>query len=335
VATSPFAFPLGVPIFRWFDGNGAPAASYQVQTYVAGTSTPLATYPTYVDGVAGTNANTNPVILDAAGAAQIWVQAAFYKVVILMPVALGGAVVYTQDNVPVAFGYPQPYPTEWVREANTLAYVSANALNVMGVDVTSIYHTGRRIKAQVTAGTVYGTVKSSSFAVNTGVNIQFDSGGTLDAGLSALNYGIISYASPSYLDPRTALSVKLTANQTGFAAATKLAGWTVELDSNNEWSAANNRWVCNYPGKYIVEFQCEFLDTAAGAAVTPQIYKNGSSVRQAASRAFSTVSNITSAVVRYVFTATNNDFIEAFVLGTAATTVQGTNGTVMTIVRLP
>ena len=91
MATSPFAFPLGVPIFRWFDQNGAPAASYQLQTYAAGSATPLATYPTYADAIAGTNPNTNPVVLDANGAAQVWVQAAFYKLVMMLPVAAGGA----------------------------------------------------------------------------------------------------------------------------------------------------------------------------------------------------------------------------------------------------
>lgn len=338
MATSPFAFPLGVPIFRWFDNNGLPAASYQLQTYVAGTATPLATYPTYADAIAGTNPNTNPVVLDANGAAQVWVQAAFYKLVMMLPVAAGGATVYTQDNVPVAMGYPQPYPTEWIGETNPVAFISTTSFQITGVDVTAAYHTGRRVKVQVTAGTRYGTVRNSSFAVNTSVNIDIDQGLTLDAGLSAVSYGWNSWANPSYLAPRTAFSAIKNGTQTGFAASTKITAWTVQQDPLSEWDAGNNRWVPKTAGKYLVTFQCEFADTGVAQAVTPQIALTGAIVSQAASRSAATGGNVESRTVHHLANMTiggATNYIEAFLLGTANTTVQNTTGTRLTIVSVP
>ena len=54
--------------FREFLSTGQPAAFGTVTSYAAGTSTPIATY---TDSTAGTP-NSNPVVLDARGEAQIW-----------------------------------------------------------------------------------------------------------------------------------------------------------------------------------------------------------------------------------------------------------------------
>lgn len=333
MATSPFAFPLGVPIFRWFDNNGLPAASYQLQTYAAGTATPLATYPTYADAIAGTNPNTNPVVLDANGAAQVWVQAAFYKLVMMLPVAAGGATVYTQDNVPVAMGSPYPQVTEWVSDPTSTSLVTATSFLVNGVDATATYHAGRRIRSRNLSGLVYSTVRNSSFAVNTTVNVVNDSGAVLDGGFTDLYYGLVSYNNPSYLDPRSFLSVTKNGNQTGFAASTKVTGWTVAVDALSEWVA--DSWLCKYPGKYRVMLAVEFADTGVSIAVTPQIKKNAALVAQAATRSNATASNIQTQLVHYDLVAAVNDTIEAYVLGSANTTVQGTIGTRLSVVRVP
>lgn len=54
---------------KFFDNNGRPANGYKLFTYQAGTSTKLATY---TDETTGTP-NTNPVILDFRGEANIWI----------------------------------------------------------------------------------------------------------------------------------------------------------------------------------------------------------------------------------------------------------------------
>jgi hypothetical protein len=61
--------------------------------------------------------------------------------------------------------------------AYTAAYASATSFTINGIDVTSIYHAGRRIKLTATTpGTIYGTISSSSFSTNTTVNVTWDSG---------------------------------------------------------------------------------------------------------------------------------------------------------------
>ena len=332
MATSPYAYPLGVP-YRASDASGAPLSGGLLYTYVAGTSTPLATYPTYADGLAGTNPNANPVVLASDGTAQVWVQATAYK---LIQQTSGGATLFTMDNVNVAGGYPTPYPTEWVQETATggVSFVSGTSFTVNGIDATATYHIGRRVRTTNTGGTRYATVTASSFATNTSVTVQMDSG-TLDAGLSAVYYGWNSYSNPSYLSPRTAFSAIKNGNQTGFAASSKVTTWTVQTDNLSEWDTGNNRWTPRYTGLYLVTFQCEFADTGTTIAVTPQISVGGSVVSQAASRSPATASNIDARSVSYLASlSAASGFVEAFLLGTANTTVQGTAGTRLTVSRI-
>ena len=64
------------PLQKFFDVNGVPLAGGQLYTYASGTSTPQATY---TDST-GLIANTNPIILDSLGQANIWlVQGQVYR----------------------------------------------------------------------------------------------------------------------------------------------------------------------------------------------------------------------------------------------------------------
>ena len=56
------------PKQQFFDANGQPLVGGKVYTYAAGTTTPIVTY---VDA-AGITTNTNPIILDSRGMANIW-----------------------------------------------------------------------------------------------------------------------------------------------------------------------------------------------------------------------------------------------------------------------
>ena len=74
----------------------------------------------------------------------------------------------------------------------TIAYASGTSFTVNGIDVTSIYHAGRRVRAVGSStGTIYGTISSSSFSTNTTVNVTWDSGSlsneSLTISLSILN----------------------------------------------------------------------------------------------------------------------------------------------------
>lgn len=66
---------LGSPKVQYFkvlgDGTSVPLSGGLVWSYTAGTTTLAPTYPTIQDSLDGTNANTNPVVLDSRGEAKI------------------------------------------------------------------------------------------------------------------------------------------------------------------------------------------------------------------------------------------------------------------------
>ena len=77
---------------RFFDSNGDPLAGGLVYTYIAGTTTPLATYSDQE-----ITPNANPVILDANGEADIILAAvSTYKIVLKNS---AGVTQWTVDNV--------------------------------------------------------------------------------------------------------------------------------------------------------------------------------------------------------------------------------------------
>ena len=63
---------------KFFDNNGLVLAGGKIYTYAAGTTTPLATYT----DATGATPNTNPVILNANGEADIWLSQSSYKITI-------------------------------------------------------------------------------------------------------------------------------------------------------------------------------------------------------------------------------------------------------------
>lgn len=84
--------PLFQPHQTFVDLAGDPCAGCSLWSYAAGTSTPQ---PTYKDA-GGVNQNTNPIILDPAGGANIWMSASSYKFVL---VDTSGTVLWTVDSV--------------------------------------------------------------------------------------------------------------------------------------------------------------------------------------------------------------------------------------------
>jgi len=91
-----------LPKMQFFSTAGAPLVGGKLYSYVAGTTTPLATYTTQ----AGTIANTNPVILDSRGEASVWLASAAYK---LKLTTATDVELWTVDNISSAetFGASQ------------------------------------------------------------------------------------------------------------------------------------------------------------------------------------------------------------------------------------
>ena len=87
--------PLAGAGWQFFDNLGIPLAGGLLYTYTAGTTTPQATYTSS----AGTIANANPIVLDAAGrtANEVWLTVGVaYKFVLQTPAA---TTIGTYDNV--------------------------------------------------------------------------------------------------------------------------------------------------------------------------------------------------------------------------------------------
>ena len=80
------------PKLQFFDLNGAPLSGGLLYTYAAGTTTPLASY---TDST-GLIANTNPIVLDSRGEANVWLGAAIYKFALYTSV---GVLIWTVDNI--------------------------------------------------------------------------------------------------------------------------------------------------------------------------------------------------------------------------------------------
>ena len=175
------------PKVQFFDDNGDPLSGGKVYSYESGTSTPKATY----SEATGTTENANPVVLDSRGEASIYLSGA-YKLILKDS---DDVQIWSMDNISL-----MPYTTveqsEWIDQNLTLTYSSATVFTVPG-DETATFLVGRRVKATVSAGTVYGVIKTSAYTSLTTVTLVMDSG-ALDSGLSDISVGIITPSSTSF-----------------------------------------------------------------------------------------------------------------------------------------
>jgi hypothetical protein len=80
------------PKLQFFDANGAPLAGGLLYTYEAGSTTPLATY---TDST-GVSANTNPIVLDSRGEANVWLGTESYKLALYTST---NVLIWTVDNI--------------------------------------------------------------------------------------------------------------------------------------------------------------------------------------------------------------------------------------------
>ena len=80
------------PKLQFFDANGAPLVGGLLYTYEAGSTTPLASY---TDST-GVSANTNPIVLDSRGEANVWLGTESYKLALYTS---AGVLIWTVDNI--------------------------------------------------------------------------------------------------------------------------------------------------------------------------------------------------------------------------------------------
>lgn len=172
---------------QFFDANGDPANGWKIYTYVAGSSTPLATY---TDST-GTVAQSNPIVINSLGfptTGQIWLTSGLsYKLVLT---DASDVVKKTQDNLSGVLSSSSSTLSQWVASGLTPTYVSATSFTLAG-DQTSAFHVGRRLQTTNTSGMIYSRIVSSAYGALTTITVVNDSG-VLDSGLSSVNYALLT-----------------------------------------------------------------------------------------------------------------------------------------------
>ena len=215
-----------------FDSNGDPLVGGQIETYLAGSSTPTATY---TDNTGGTP-QSNPIILNTLGyptLGAVWLTGGkSYKFVIK---DAGGSTLRTIDNI-VGIGDTSVSLSEWVESGLTPTYITGTSFSVPG-DQTLILQIDRRLRTTNTSGLVYSTISNSVFAAGiTTVTLVNDST-TLDAGLSQVAYALLA-ADPLSVPnlPASKITGSLPASQISGVLAIVNGG----TGANDAGSAFNN-----------------------------------------------------------------------------------------------
>lgn len=109
------------PKLQFLDANGDPLSYGLLYTYIAGTTTSKTTYTT----AAQTTANTNPILLDSRGQADVWLLA-------------GEAYKFTLQN---SSGVLQ-YTVDQITAAGTMSTQNSNFVTITGGNISGVTITG-------------------------------------------------------------------------------------------------------------------------------------------------------------------------------------------------
>lgn len=119
--------PLAGAGWQFFDNNGDPLTGGLIYTYDAGTTTPRATYTDNTGSVA----NTNPIVLDAAGrtSSEVWLtENVNYKFILKTST---GTTIGTYDNIS---GVPASSITSLRINGSTSGYVDLQTVPIAGAN---------------------------------------------------------------------------------------------------------------------------------------------------------------------------------------------------------
>jgi len=183
-----------------FGSDGAPLVGGKIYTYSAGTTTPLATY---TDSGAGT-ANTNPIILNSLGQANIWLTSASYKFSVYTS---ADVLLYTVDNISA------PLDAAGLATALSSPTPIGNTAPNTGAFTTLTATTGNITTVNATTSTTSG--------VTTTATLTFSGGGSMtkpsEPGIQAITAAVAG----------NALTVTLSATTLDFRSATLSSGTVV------------------------------------------------------------------------------------------------------------
>ena len=133
------------PKLQFFGTDGLPLVGGKLYTYAAGTTTPIATYTDHT----ASSLNTNPIILNSAGQANVWlIDTTAYKYVLTDP---DDVLLFTVDyvSVPVtttSFASPPPIGNDVPNEGTftNLNVVDLMTLEGTGAAILNVGTTGER-----------------------------------------------------------------------------------------------------------------------------------------------------------------------------------------------
>lgn len=215
------------PVFgagaQLFDNKGVILVGGSINTFVAGTTTPVATF---TDST-GNTPNGITLALDAYGRPpqEIWLGAGVAVKFIVRDstgVQIGIAYDFVSGvNDPSAAVAPN---SEWIASGLLPSFISSVSFSLPG-DQRAKFPVGQRIKSTVTAGTAYATILTAVFSTVTTFTVQNDST-ALDSGLSAVSYGLFNAANPSI----SAIGVKYDSTATVPSTPASIAQPVQRLD---------------------------------------------------------------------------------------------------------
>jgi len=243
------------------DANGDPLVGGKIYTYLAGSTTPVATY---TDSTGGT-AQANPIILNSLGVplSPIWLTGGVsYKFVIKTS---ADVTLRTIDGV-TGINDVSSTAQEWNESGFVPTYISATQFSVPG-DQTSILQVNRRLRNTVTAGYAYGRISVSSFAASvTTVTVVNDST-PLDSGLSSVAHGFLSY-SPSSVPYALYASAGYNNDITGSAAFRNLlSGLTMSTAGSSATMSISAGVAMNSTNAYLMQLGSSVGKTTSAWAV--------------------------------------------------------------------
>jgi hypothetical protein len=173
------------PKLQFFDANGVPLVGGKLYSYAAGTTTPLATYTSASE----TTFNTNPIILNSRGEAEVWLGSPLYKFKLT---TAADVEIWTVDNIgsitnlqlatgATKIGYKFPATLTVVRSVQT---VLQEGLSIGDFDSNPNLNNGvydatlamQRLAAECAANGYCGKLGNGQFAISG--TILFDETGS-------------------------------------------------------------------------------------------------------------------------------------------------------------
>jgi len=168
-----------------FNSNGTLLSGGKIETFLAGSSTPAATFTTD----AGDVAQSSPIVLNTRGEVP---NPIYLTTGVKYKLALKDSnnnVLRTYDNIE-GVNDSSSGIDQWVNTSVAPTFINSTQFTLDG-DQTSNFQVNRRFKALITAGTVYGFISTSVFTTLTTITVVLDTG-ILDSGLSSVQLGLIT-----------------------------------------------------------------------------------------------------------------------------------------------